>query len=167
MTKDVPGNSDVAMTFKEKTVLFFASGCFSGYLPVAPGTFGTLVGLPLCFFLSKIDFFAAAIYITLFVIFAIWIAHMAENILQKTDPGYIVVDEIAGIMITFIGIPFTLFSAGAGFLVFRIMDIWKPFPIRRIEKKIPGGAGVVMDDLLAGVYANLLLRIVLLVKDAI
>lgn len=155
------------MGFKENTVLFFASGIFIGYMPFAPGTFGTLLGLPLCFFLSRIDIWIALILIALLVLAATGIAHLAERILQQSDPGCIVIDEIAGTVVTFIGIPFNPFSALAGFVLFRMMDILKPFPIRLTEKKVPGGAGVVLDDLLAGVYSNLLLRFVLMIKDSL
>lgn len=154
------------MKMRDKAVLFAATGFFSGYLPCAPGTFGTLLGLPVCYILSKIDFLTAGVYIMLFIAFAVWVAHAAEKLLQKNDPGCIVVDEVAGILVTFIGVPFSMLSAGAGFIAFRIMDIWKPFPIRRIEKKVTGGAGIVLDDLLAGVYANLLLRAILLAGDS-
>lgn len=86
-------------------------------------------------------------------------AAAAEKILKKKDAAEIVIDEIAGLMVTFIGLPFTLKTVIAGFIIFRTFDILKPFPIRLLEKKIAGGPGVVLDDVLAGLYANLIIRL--------
>ena len=148
------------MSFRKKTVTILATGFFIGNMPVAPGTFGTVLGLPLCFLLSGLDLPFAILLSIIFVFFAIWIAHDAELILKKKDPGCIVIDEIAGIMVTFIGLPFNITTAVAGFLIFRLFDILKPFPIRHLERKLSGGAGVVLDDVAAGIYSNLSLRVV-------
>ncbi|MFC1830205.1 phosphatidylglycerophosphatase A [Thermodesulfobacteriota bacterium] len=150
------------MNYREKSVMFLATGCFVGNMPVAPGTFGSLLGLPLCFFLSGIDLPAAILLSVLFMLFAIWIAHAAEKILMEKDPGCIVIDEIAGILVVFLGLPYNIFTVIAGFVIFRMFDILKPFPIRFLEIKLPGGAGIVMDDILAGIYSNLVLRALLL-----
>jgi len=150
------------MSFREKTVTILATGFFIGNMPVAPGTFGTVLGLPLCFLLSGLDLPFAVLLSIIFVLFAIWIAHDAEIILKKKDPGCIVIDEIAGIMVTFLGLPFNITTAVAGFLIFRLFDILKPFPIRHLERKLSGGAGVVLDDVVAGIYSNLSLRVVVL-----
>ena len=137
-----------------------ATGFFIGTVPFAPGTFGTLIGLPVCFLLSRLHFLQSVICILVFIPFAIWIASAAEKILKQKDPGQIVIDEIAGLMVTFAGLPFNLKTALAGFIIFRVFDILKPFPIRTLEKKVGGGSGVVLDDVLAGVYGNLILRVV-------
>jgi len=150
------------MSFREKTVKILATGFFVGNIPFAPGTFGTVLGLPLCFLLSGLDLSLAVLLSIIFVLFAIWIAHDAEIILKKKDPGCIVIDEIAGIMVTFLGLPFNITTAVAGFLIFRLFDILKPFPIRHLERKLSGGAGVVLDDVAAGIYSNLSLRVVVL-----
>ena len=89
---------------------------------------------------------------------AIWIAGEAEKMLGKKDPGCIVIDEIAGMAVTLLAIPFTLQNAIAGFLLFRFFDVLKPPPIRTIDKKVHGGVGIVLDDVIAGVFANLVLR---------
>ena len=148
------------MKFRERAVLFMATGFFIGTVPFAPGTFGTLIGLPVCFLLSRLHFLQSVICILVFIPFAIWIASAAEKILKQKDPGQIVIDEIAGLMVTFAGLPFNLKTALAGFIIFRVFDILKPFPIRTLEKKVGGGSGVVLDDVLAGVYGNLILRVV-------
>jgi phosphatidylglycerophosphatase A len=131
-------------------------------MPVAPGTFGTVLGFPLCFLLSGLDLLFAILLSLIFIIFAIWIAHDAERILKKKDPGCIVIDEIAGIVVTFLGLNFNMITAVAGFLIFRVFDILKPFPIRYLEKRLSGGAGIVMDDVAAGIYSNIALRAVVL-----
>ena len=153
------------MNFKEKTVLFVASGFKTGYIPFAPGTFGTDLGLPICFFLSKMDILPALLAVFVFTLLAIYIANEAQSILRLNDPGCIVIDEISGLMIALLGIPFNLFYAVLGFTIFRLFDIFKPFPIRLFEKKFSGGVGVVIDDVAAGIYSNLLIRIVLYIKN--
>ncbi|MDI6686598.1 MAG: phosphatidylglycerophosphatase A [Desulfobacterales bacterium] len=149
------------MNFREKSVMFFATGCFIGNIPFAPGTFGTILGLPFCFFLSRTNFLLAVLLTGIFIIFAIFIAHHAEKILKKNDPGLIVIDEIAGFMITILNLPFNAVYVLVGFVMFRFFDILKPFPIRLIERKLSGGTAIVMDDVAAGIYSNLVLRIIL------
>ena len=149
------------MKFRERAVLFVATGFFIGTVPFAPGTFGSLIGLPVCFLLSRLNLLQSVIYILVFILFAIGIASAAEKILKQKDPGQIVIDEIAGLMVTFAGLPFNFKTALAGFIIFRVFDILKPFPIRILERRVGGGTGVVLDDVLAGVYGNLILRLVI------
>ena len=132
-----------------------------GNIPFASGTFGTLPGLVFCFFISFLSFPVAIVCIIGFIAVAIWIADEGEKIIKKKDPGCIVIDEIAGIMVTLVGIPFTFTSVVAGFFLFRFLDILKPFPIRYLERNIPGGAGIVLDDVAAGIVGNIILRLVL------
>jgi len=149
------------MNFKQKSVIFIATGCYIGNITFAPGTFGTALGLLLCFFLSKIDYSMAVLLTLIFILCAIWIANEAEKILKIKDPGCIVIDEIAGIILTLFGLPFNITSVTAGFLVFRALDIWKPYPIRLLENKFSGGIGIVLDDVAAGILSNLILRFLL------
>jgi phosphatidylglycerophosphatase A len=149
------------MNFKQKSVMFLATGFYVGNIPFAPGTFGSVLGLFLCYFLSKIGMLSAVLLTITFVFCAMWIAHEAEKILKTEDPGCIVIDEIAGMILTFVGVPFNLISVVAGFMLFRTLDIWKPYPIRFIEKKLSGGVGIVMDDVVAGIMSNLILRMLL------
>lgn len=146
------------MKFRERAVLFVATGFFIGTVPFAPGTFGSLIGLPVCFLLSRLNFLQSVICILVFILFAIGVASAAEKIIKQKDPGQIVIDEIAGLMVTLAGLPFNLKTALAGFIIFRVFDILKPFPIRSLEKRVGGGSGVVLDDVLAGVYGNLIIR---------
>ena len=91
---------------------------------------------------------------------AIWLADSSEKLIGKKDPGCIVIDEIAGMLVALVGLPFNFFTVAVGFVFFRLLDIFKPFPIRYLERKIPGGAGIVIDDLVAGIIANITLRII-------
>lgn len=147
------------MKFRERAVIFLATGFFAGAIPFAPGTFGSIIGLPAAYFLSRLHLRLSMSIILLFIFFAIGIASAAEKIFNRKDPGKIVIDEIAGLMVTFVGLPFNLKTAIAGFIIFRVFDIFKPFPIRALERRVGGGAGVVLDDVLAGIYANLILRL--------
>ena len=150
------------MSFREKSVLFIATGCFIGRLPYAPGTFGTLAGLPICFILSRIDFRITTLCIVLFLLAGIWISGKAEKILKKEDPGSVVIDEIAGIMIALAGIPFNAVWVGLGVILFRLLDIVKPFPVKYIEARFSGGTGIVLDDAAAGLMTNAIIRIIML-----
>ncbi|MBW1891852.1 MAG: phosphatidylglycerophosphatase A [Deltaproteobacteria bacterium] len=149
------------MKFGQQAVLFFSTGFFTGYLPFAPGTFGTLPALPLCYLLSTRTPGVSAVFILVFIALAVLLAHSSEKMLGKKDPGSIVIDEMAGMMVTLAWLPFNFFTAVAGFVVFRLLDIFKPFPIRYLERKIAGGAGIVIDDVVAGIIANITLRIII------
>lgn len=152
------------MNFKQKAVMFLATGCFIGNISFAPGTLGSILGLPLCFFFSKMDLAVAAAATVILIFAAVWIAHEAEKFLQQKDPNTIVIDEIAGLVVTLLGLPFNLFCVAAGFLIFRLLDIFKPFPIRLLENRLSGGTGIVMDDVAAGLASNLILRIILFIN---
>ena len=153
------------MRFREKLVMFLATGGFVGNIPLAPGTFGSLVAIPLCYILSKINLSLAVFAAVVIIFLAIWIAQVAETILKKKDPGSIVIDEIAGMIVTFMGVPFHPATVISGFLIFRALDITKPFPIRTLERRLAGGTGVVLDDVAAGIYSNLLIRLGLYIYD--
>jgi len=148
------------MKVTDKLIIFLATGFYSGKAPFAPGTFGTGVGLIFCFILSNAGMFIMISCLFSVILFSVIIAGKAESLLEIEDPGEIVIDEIAGIIITLAGIPFTVLSVIIGFFLFRFLDILKPFPIRNIEKKLSGGVGIVMDDVAAGAMANIVLRII-------
>ena len=153
------------MKFGQKVVLFFSTGFYSGYIPFAPGTFGTVTALPLCYFLSMCSRGCGAVVIVAVIALAVWLANSSEKLLGRKDPGCIVIDEIAGMLVTLAGLPFTFFTAATGFVLFRILDIFKPFPIRMLERRVPGGAGIVIDDIVAGIIGNIALRIILYIIE--
>ncbi len=146
----------------KKFVFYLATGFKTGYSPLAPGTVGSVVALFPCWILSLFSLSFSAILLVVFIALAIWIAGIAERESGQKDPGFIVLDEFAGMMVTLLGIHFTWKTALAGLVLFRIMDIFKPFPIRYIERTVKGGAGIVLDDVAAGIAANLLLRLICL-----
>jgi phosphatidylglycerophosphatase A len=148
------------MKLRDEAVVFLATGFYIGNIPFAPGTFGSILGLALCFVLAGLKLPLAIIFTVLFIIVAVWIANGAEKVLKKNDPGCIVIDEIAGMAVTLVGLPFNLTTALIGFMIFRILDILKPFPIRSLDKRVSGGVGIVLDDVVAGIFANLLVRII-------
>ncbi|MGA1844172.1 MAG: phosphatidylglycerophosphatase A [bacterium] len=134
------------------------TGLGVGYLPLCPGTFGTLLAVGLYFLLSRLKPpFLILVIMALFFLGA-WSASQGELLWQQKDPGKVVIDEIVGYLITVCLVPFDLKGAAAGFILFRLFDILKPFPIRKIEG-IRGGWGIMLDDAVAGVYAAILLRV--------
>jgi len=138
--------------------VLLGTGFGSGYCPFAPGTAGTVVGI--CFFWCFSKFSPLLYLITLlsFIFLSAWIAERAEKIFQQKDAPAIVIDEIAGFLVTMLWIPFTVITVGIGFLLFRLVDILKPYPAGWIDRNFSGGWGIVLDDVAAGIYANLILR---------
>ena len=135
------------------------SSCFGlGLIPVAQGSFGALAGIPLAIGLARLAPLAGAYLLFFFILLAIWAAGKSARALGTGDPAEVVIDETAGQLLTLFLLPATGFNLCLGFILFRLFDILKPYPIRRLEK-IGGGSGIVLDDLLAGVYGNVCLRL--------
>jgi phosphatidylglycerophosphatase A len=147
------------MIYKPNAVMFLATGGYVGHAPFASGTFGSLVGLPIVYGLSKTSGTVALICVIVLVFGAVWVAHHAEKALNAKDPGCIVIDEIAGMCVAMLFIPLTITTGLAGFFLFRLFDVIKPPPVRQMERKLHGGWGVVMDDVAAGIMANIVLRL--------
>jgi phosphatidylglycerophosphatase A len=138
--------------------LFFATCGYVGYAPIAPGTFGSAAGLVLFYLIRASDSQAVELAaIALLFVIGVWSASVAERALNMVDPGPIVIDEVVGMLITLALLPVSGLGVFAGFLVFRILDVIKPWPARRFEA-LHGGLGVVADDAMAGVYGNLVMR---------
>jgi phosphatidylglycerophosphatase A len=144
---------------KQKTITFIATGCLIGFSPVAPGTFGSLAALPLCLLTARMHAGYALLSVIALILFSTWIAHAAEKIEGQTDPKQVVVDEICGMAIALFALPFTPFFIIWGFALFRVFDILKPFPIRWVDKNVPGGLGIMLDDIIAGLFANGVVRL--------
>ena len=143
----------------DRVALAFATALGVGYAPVAPGTFGSAVGLVLWWGLpASIGAHATAI-VVLFIVGA-WSGGIAERHYGTTDPSVVVIDEVMGMLITLFLNPVGWTGAFAAFLLFRIFDVVKPYPSNQLER-LPGGVGVMADDAMAAVYANLALRAIL------
>lgn len=141
-----------------KFAIFLATGAYSGYFPVAPGTAGTVVAIPLYLFLSKSGPYVYLVFTLFLLPLSFWSAGLAEQIFGAKDSGFIVVDEIIGFLVAMFMVPSHTANIIAGFLLFRFFDILKIFPANLVES-LGGGIGVVADDIVAGIYAGLSLRI--------
>ena len=153
------------MLFKRHVVIFLATGGYVGRIPIAPGTFGSLIGLPVAFGISRMSWPGALLAIVMLTLAAVWSAGEAARQLEAKDPGCIVIDEIAGMAVTFFGMPFNLVTSVAGFFLFRCFDIVKPPPVRQIDRNLRGGWGIVLDDIVAGFMANIVLRLGLYIAN--
>jgi phosphatidylglycerophosphatase A len=139
-------------------LLFIAQGASSGRFPIAPGTAGTVVGVLLYLLLQDLSplwYGAACVGVT---VLGTWAAGYADCILGTKDSPSIVIDEIAGFLVSMFLIPFAWGSVIAGFILFRFFDILKPWPLDRLQD-IPGGPGVMLDDIGAAVYTNVILQV--------
>jgi phosphatidylglycerophosphatase A len=154
------------MNFRSKLIVGAATGGFIGLIPFAPGTFGSILGLLFYFFMSGLHLLPAFFLMIFFIIIAVRVSGAAEKILEKKDPGSIVIDEIAGMAVTFYALPLNLMIGITGFIVFRFFDILKPFPIKYLESKFKGGVGIVIDDVVAGIMGNIVLHIIVYLAKA-
>jgi phosphatidylglycerophosphatase A len=152
---------DKSVSFFDRVALAISMVFGIGLLPGIPGTFGTAGAIPLYVLMGSLGARYRALLLLVVVIGAIWSSHRAQRVLRKADSREIVIDEVAGFLLTTAFLPFTWLTLIAGFLLFRFFDILKPPPIRKIEREVRGGLGVVLDDLVAGVYAHLSLRLLL------
>jgi len=136
-----------------------ATGFYTGYFPFASGTVGSLVGLLIYFPLAKLESPGRYLLFTAFLFFlGVWASSEAEIIFDQKDSGKIVIDEIVGMLVTLFMLPVSAKFVILGFLLFRIADIFKPG--WRWSENIPGGFGVMLDDLFAGILSNLLLHFI-------
>lgn len=147
----------------QKMTKFLATACYAGYLPFAPGTWGTLVGVLFYFFIRRLPHEAYAVTLAVFIALAVWVSGWAQEIFGSADPREVVIDEAAGFLVTMAFHRADVLTIAAGFVLFRIFDIVKPWPIRWIERRFTNGRGIVGDDVMAGVYANAVLWIVRLI----
>jgi len=146
--------------------VFIATCAYVGYAPVAPGTFGSAAGLA-AFALVRYSGSSSVELMTILVLFAIgvWSGSEAERHFAGIDPGPVVMDEVVGMLITLAFLPVNWVGALVGFLVFRLLDVVKPWPAARFEH-LPGGLGIMADDGMAGVYGNLLMRLLIVALPA-
>ena len=143
----------------DRLLMFIATGAGSGYLPKAPGTWGTLVGLLLWWPLAGLSLTAYLATVAVLFIVGVASAGAAEKILDRGDPGVVVIDEIVGVLIALAAVPLHPVAALAGFALFRLFDIAKPFPVGWVDRHLHGGLGIMLDDVAAGLYALLVLHL--------
>ena len=127
-----------------------------GYVPFAPGTFGSAVGVLVWWLLGPSPTVQAIAIVAIFGA-GVWSGTVCEQHCSRTDPGHVIIDEVVGMLVTLFLVPVGWAGAFAGFLLFRLADVVKPYPANRFES-LHGGLGVMADDCMAGVYANLALR---------
>ena len=145
----------------ERFIKLAAAGLGSGYAPLAPGTAGTLVGIPLYLVFSVLPWPIRLITVLAFTCLAWHVSDEAERLFGRKDAPCIVIDEIAGLQWTLFGVDPTVSHMALGFVLFRLFDITKPFPARLFQERLRGGLGIVADDLAAGVYGNLVLQLLI------
>ena len=139
---------------------FLAYGFGTGLIPYAPGTFGSLVGIVLFWFMAGLPAGPYAAIVVVLFFAGIFICGLTARDVGATDPGFIVYDEIVGFLVAIYMMPADWRWVAAGFVIYRTFDIWKPFPIGWIEDKVGLGSGIMADDIIAGLYTLAILHLV-------
>jgi len=147
-------------SFIDRITIFITSGFGIGYISYAQGTFGTILGLILIILLTSLSVKITIIFLIFFTIFGIILCGRANKIYKKNDSRHIVLDEIIGIFIATYNIQLSFNNFFICFLLFRLFDILKPFPIFLIDQKLKNGYGIVLDDVVAGIFTNILFTII-------
>jgi phosphatidylglycerophosphatase A len=144
-----------------RLAVFVATAAYCGYFPIAPGTIGSAAGLVvyLLVWWAQSSLLETGLILVLFAA-GVWAGTTAERYFGGIDPGPIVIDEVVGMLITLAFIPVGWSAALVGFVLFRIFDVFKPYPAGRFER-LHGGLGVMADDAMAAIYANITLRIMM------
>lgn len=137
---------------------FIAFGFGSGAMPFAPGTFGTLMAIPFYFLVHELPLPFYLLFVLLFIVASAWISDIVSKKIHYHDHPGMCIDEFAGFFVTMIAAPSGWLWIAIGFLLFRLFDIWKPWPIGWIDKKIHGGIGMILDDVVAGIFAMVVMQ---------
>jgi phosphatidylglycerophosphatase A len=140
-------------------VHLLAYGFGAGLSPKAPGTLGTLVAIPVCLLLAHFGAYVYYIALLLGLVAGVFICGYTAAAIGVDDPKGVVWDEIVGYLITMLWLPFSWIWMLAGFLLFRLFDIWKPWPIGWVDRHVKGGLGIMLDDVIAAVFACVLLNL--------
>jgi len=143
----------------EKPTHFVAFGFGSGAIPKAPGTFGTLMAIPFYLMMQPLTMLQYLILLILITSLSMWLCDNVSKEIQVDDHQGMCLDEIVGYLVTMFGAPHGFRWIVWGFLLFRLFDILKPWPIYLIDQKVKGGVGVILDDVLAGIYSSIVLHI--------
>ena len=136
-------------------------GIGAGLSPVAPGTMGTLIAIPIFLLLATQSVYYYLSFVTIAFFIGCWLSALTAKALNVHDHPGIVIDEIVGYLITMIFVPVTWYWIILGFIFFRIFDIWKPWPISIVDQRVKGGIGIMLDDALAGILGLLSLHTVI------
>jgi phosphatidylglycerophosphatase A len=140
-------------------VHFLSFGCGTGLAPFAPGTFGTLLGIPLWLLLQDVSLIVYLFVLVVLLFGGAWVAGRTSRALGTHDHGAIVIDEVLGFLVAMTAAPQGWQWIVAGFLAFRLFDIWKPWPVSLADRRVHGGIGIMLDDLLAGLWALVCLQL--------
>jgi phosphatidylglycerophosphatase A len=146
---------------KKVGVLGVATGMFTGYFPVAPGTAGTLVGVAIVWLWQGLPVTLQILLCLAVGALGVWASEQANTIYRKADSSHIVIDEIVGFMVAMIAIPVTAYWVVWGFILFRFFDIAKFPPANLFDQRMKNGWGVMLDDVTAGIYSNMLLHLMI------
>ena len=138
---------------KDRVCEWFATCCYTGYLPLAPGTWASVLTCIILYLMPSFNHPAVIILLTVCAVFAI-----ERTKGKEADPGYIVIDEMIGMLVATVGRDLTIWNIVKAFILFRAFDILKPYPIKKVER-LPGAYGIIADDVLAGIFANMVLSI--------
>jgi phosphatidylglycerophosphatase A len=142
---------------------FIAFGLGSGAMPFAPGTFGTLMAIPFYLVLQSLPVALYLLFTLSFIAFSSWISDRISKDIHVHDHPGMCIDEFAGFFVTMIHAPQSLPWIILGFLLFRLFDIWKPWPIRVLDEKIHGGFGMVLDDVVAGIFSMVVIQMIAII----
>ena len=159
MANKNPDIPDLNRKVLSNPVHFLAFGFGSGLAPFAPGTFGTLAAIPLYLLMQPLSLTMYLIVTAVVCVVGIWICDRSSEMLGVHDHSGIVWDEFAGYFVTMIAAPAGWLWVIIGFALFRLFDIWKPWPISVLDKQVHGGLGIMVDDILAGVFAAVCLQL--------
>ena len=140
-----------------RLAVWIATSGPAGYAPVAPGTVGSLVGLVVYFLIAGWSLPAQLVAAAAIAVVGIWAGGVAAKHFNRSDPSHVVIDEVAGQVVTLVGLGWSWPTALLGFLVFRALDIIKPWPANRLEA-MHGGTGIMADDLMAAIYGQIVMR---------
>jgi phosphatidylglycerophosphatase A len=133
---------------------------YTGYFPLIPGTAGSIAGLGI-YFLIKNNISVYCLTLAGLLILGFWSSGRQEQLMQKKDPSCVVIDEVCGMLLSLIFLPYNIKLVIIAFLIFRILDTLKPFPVGRLER-MKGGPGIMLDDIAAGIYTNIILQVVVI-----
>lgn len=153
-------NPPVPSKVWQSPLYFFAFGLGSGTMPVAPGTFGTLMAIPFYMWLAQLSHFHYLLFVVLFIACASWVCTIVSKEIAIDDHPGMCIDEFAGFFVTMLYVPYGLKWIILGFVLFRFFDIFKPWPIKYVDRNIHSGFGMVLDDVLAGLFSCALIQLI-------